>query len=95
MQIDTIHDRQGDQALLNETGKLPAAWGRAWGGHSVLSEDGASEHGDGRRARAPGLVAREGRQSLKKPARLAAGSCTQPVCAALWIWHVAPPSTSP
>ncbi|MBK5122016.1 autotransporter domain-containing protein [Burkholderia sp. R-69980] len=42
MQIDTFHDRQGDQALLNDSGKLPAAWGRAWGGHSVLSQDGAA-----------------------------------------------------
>ncbi|SOF01148.1 autotransporter-associated beta strand repeat-containing protein [Burkholderia sp. OK233] len=42
MQIDTFHDRQGDQALLNESGKLPAAWGRVWGGHSVLSQDGAA-----------------------------------------------------
>ncbi|RKE38732.1 autotransporter-associated beta strand protein [Paraburkholderia sp. BL23I1N1] len=42
MQIDTFHDRQGDQALLSESGKLPAAWGRVWGGHSVLSQDGAA-----------------------------------------------------
>ncbi|NMM03293.1 autotransporter outer membrane beta-barrel domain-containing protein [Paraburkholderia sp. RP-4-7] len=42
MQIDTFHDRQGDQALLNDSGKLPAAWGRVWGGHSVLSQDGAA-----------------------------------------------------
>lgn len=48
MQIDTFHDRQGDQALLNESGKLPAAWGRVWGGHSVLSQDGtASPQFDG------------------------------------------------
>ncbi|MFM0736218.1 autotransporter outer membrane beta-barrel domain-containing protein [Paraburkholderia xenovorans] len=48
MQIDTFHERQGDQALLNENGTLPAAWGRAWGGHSVLSEDGvASPQFDG------------------------------------------------
>ncbi|MFM0209329.1 autotransporter domain-containing protein [Paraburkholderia sediminicola] len=40
MQIDTFHDRQGDQALLNDSGTLPAAWGRAWGGHSVLSQNG-------------------------------------------------------
>ncbi|MFM0734713.1 autotransporter outer membrane beta-barrel domain-containing protein [Paraburkholderia sediminicola] len=42
MQIDTFHDRQGDQALLDDSGKLPAAWGRVWGGHSVLSQDGAA-----------------------------------------------------
>ncbi|MCX4173010.1 MULTISPECIES: autotransporter outer membrane beta-barrel domain-containing protein [Paraburkholderia] len=48
MQIDTFHDRQGDQALLSESGKLPAAWGRVWGGHSVLSQDGtASPQFDG------------------------------------------------
>ncbi|CAE6724763.1 autotransporter domain-containing protein [Paraburkholderia haematera] len=40
MQIDTFHDRQGDQALLSESGTLPAAWGRVWGGHSVLSHNG-------------------------------------------------------
>jgi outer membrane autotransporter protein len=42
MQIDTFHDRQGDQALLNDNGTLPAAWGRVWGGHNVLSQDGAA-----------------------------------------------------
>ncbi|MEZ0604008.1 autotransporter outer membrane beta-barrel domain-containing protein [Paraburkholderia sp. IW21] len=42
MQIDTFHDRQGDQALLNDSGKLPAAWGRVWGGHSVSGQDGAA-----------------------------------------------------
>ena len=42
LQIDTFHDRQGDQALLNESGTLPAAWGRVWGGHSVLSQQGAA-----------------------------------------------------
>ncbi|HZZ12702.1 MAG TPA: autotransporter domain-containing protein [Paraburkholderia sp.] len=42
MQIDTFHDRAGDQALLDENGTLPAAWGRAWGGHSVLGQDGAA-----------------------------------------------------
>ncbi|MCP2091576.1 UNVERIFIED_ORG: outer membrane autotransporter protein [Paraburkholderia sediminicola] len=48
MQIDTFHDRQGDQALLSESGKLPAAWGRVWGGHSVLSQNGtASPQFDG------------------------------------------------
>ncbi|WP_434110485.1 autotransporter outer membrane beta-barrel domain-containing protein [Paraburkholderia caffeinilytica] len=42
MQIDTFHDRQGDQAVLNDSGTLPAAWGRVWGGHSVLSQDSAA-----------------------------------------------------
>jgi outer membrane autotransporter protein len=41
-QIDNFHDRQGDQSLLNETGALPAAWGRVWGAHSVQSQDGAA-----------------------------------------------------
>lgn len=40
MQIDTFHNRQGDQALLSENGTLPDAWGRVWGGHSVLSQNG-------------------------------------------------------
>jgi outer membrane autotransporter protein len=39
-QIDTFHDRQGEQSLLDETGSLPAAWGRVWGGHTVQSQDG-------------------------------------------------------
>lgn len=41
MQIDTFHDRLGDQSLLTDNGTLPAAWGRVWGSHSVLSQDGA------------------------------------------------------
>jgi len=41
-QIDTFHDRQGDQSLLTGHGALPAAWARAWGNHSVLAEDGAA-----------------------------------------------------
>ncbi|CAB3774604.1 autotransporter outer membrane beta-barrel domain-containing protein [Paraburkholderia humisilvae] len=40
MQIDSFHLRQGEQSLLGETGPLPAAWGRVWGGHSTLSQDG-------------------------------------------------------
>ncbi|MFM0069195.1 autotransporter family protein [Paraburkholderia aspalathi] len=40
MQVDTFHDRLGEQSLLTEDGKLPAAWGRVWGGHSVLSQSG-------------------------------------------------------
>jgi outer membrane autotransporter protein len=42
LQIDTFHDRQGDQMLLTGQGALPAAWARAWGNHSVLAEDGAA-----------------------------------------------------
>nr|WP_258187466.1 autotransporter outer membrane beta-barrel domain-containing protein [Trinickia symbiotica] len=40
MQIDEFHQRQGDQLLLGEKGRLPASWGRVWGAHSVLSEGG-------------------------------------------------------
>ena len=42
LQIDTFHDRQGDQSLLDESGTVPAAWARAWGGHDVLSESGTA-----------------------------------------------------
>jgi outer membrane autotransporter protein len=45
LQIDTFHDRQGDQALLAGNGKLPAAWGRVWGGRGVLHEQGAADAG--------------------------------------------------
>ncbi|HEY4352300.1 MAG TPA: autotransporter outer membrane beta-barrel domain-containing protein, partial [Paraburkholderia sp.] len=41
LQIDTFHERQGDQSGLTGHGALPAAWARAWGNHSVLAEDGA------------------------------------------------------
>ncbi|WP_256701353.1 autotransporter outer membrane beta-barrel domain-containing protein [Caballeronia sordidicola] len=40
-QIGTFHDRQGEQSLLDESGTLPAAWGRVWGGHTTQSQDGA------------------------------------------------------
>lgn len=39
-QLGTFHDRQGAQALLTETGTLPAAWARAWGGHDTLTQRG-------------------------------------------------------
>jgi outer membrane autotransporter protein len=42
LQIDTFHERQGDQSLLSGHGALPAAWARAWGNHSVLAGDGAA-----------------------------------------------------
>lgn len=42
LQIDTFHDRHGDQSLLDGNGPLPAAWARAWGGHDVLSQSGAA-----------------------------------------------------
>ena len=40
MQVQDFHLRQGDQSLLTENGDLPAAWGRVWGDHSVLSQGG-------------------------------------------------------
>jgi outer membrane autotransporter protein len=40
MQLDSFHQRQGDQSLLTENGDMPAAWGRVWGGHGVLSQGG-------------------------------------------------------
>jgi len=40
LQIDTFHDRQGEQGLLTENGSLPAAWARAWGGNTKLSQKG-------------------------------------------------------
>lgn len=40
MQLDDFHARQGTQSLLSENGKLPAAWARAWGGHTALSQSG-------------------------------------------------------
>ncbi|WP_133647215.1 autotransporter outer membrane beta-barrel domain-containing protein [Paraburkholderia flava] len=42
LQIETFHDRHGDQSLLDGNGPLPAAWARAWGGHDVLSQSGAA-----------------------------------------------------
>jgi outer membrane autotransporter protein len=41
-EIDTFHDRQGDQSLPAGHGALPAAWARAWGNRSVFAEDGAA-----------------------------------------------------
>ena len=40
LQIDTFHDRQGEQGLLTENGSLPAAWARVWGGNTKLSQKG-------------------------------------------------------
>ncbi|HZZ09069.1 MAG TPA: autotransporter outer membrane beta-barrel domain-containing protein [Paraburkholderia sp.] len=42
-QIATFHDRQGEQSLLNETGALPAAWGRVWGEHVTQRNGGAAD----------------------------------------------------
>jgi outer membrane autotransporter protein len=41
-QIGNFHDRQGEQALLNESGPLAAAWSRVWGEHSSQSNGGAA-----------------------------------------------------
>jgi len=40
MQLENFHARQGEQAQLDESGELPAAWGRVWGGHSAMSQGG-------------------------------------------------------
>ncbi|MGF6721303.1 outer membrane autotransporter protein [Paraburkholderia sp. GAS41] len=40
-QIGTFHDRQGSQAMLTETGALPASWTRVWGEHATLANGGA------------------------------------------------------
>jgi outer membrane autotransporter protein len=42
-QIGTFHERQGEQSLLGETGALPAAWARVWGGHATLRNSGAAD----------------------------------------------------
>lgn len=39
-QLGTFHDRLGSQALLSETGPVPAAWGRVWGNHVVQGNEG-------------------------------------------------------
>ncbi|MFM0210574.1 autotransporter outer membrane beta-barrel domain-containing protein [Paraburkholderia sediminicola] len=41
-QIGTFHDRQGEQALLDESGPLAAAWSRVWGEHTSQSNGGAA-----------------------------------------------------
>lgn len=40
LQIDTFHDRQGEQGLLAENGSVPASWARVWGGNSKLKQKG-------------------------------------------------------
>ncbi|MGJ7530092.1 autotransporter outer membrane beta-barrel domain-containing protein [Variovorax sp. GB1P17] len=44
-QLDNFHQRQGDQSLLTADGKLPAAWGRVWGGRTTLRQDGTVNPG--------------------------------------------------
>ncbi|NIE65444.1 autotransporter outer membrane beta-barrel domain-containing protein [Burkholderia sp. Ax-1719] len=41
LQIDTFHDRMGEQSLLTENGKVPASWARSWGGYSNIARGGA------------------------------------------------------
>jgi outer membrane autotransporter protein len=41
-QIGTFHDRQGEQALLDESGPLPATWARVWGEHASQSSSGGA-----------------------------------------------------
>lgn len=41
-QLGTFHERQGEQALLTESGALPAAWGRVWGEHATIDNNGAA-----------------------------------------------------
>lgn len=40
LQIDTFHDRQGEQGLLAENGSVPASWARVWGGNSNIKQKG-------------------------------------------------------
>ncbi|WP_096475366.1 autotransporter outer membrane beta-barrel domain-containing protein [Burkholderia stabilis] len=40
LQIDTFHDRQGEQGLLSESGPMPASWARVWGGNSNIRQKG-------------------------------------------------------
>lgn len=40
LQIDTFHDRQGEQSLLTESGTVPASWARAWGVYSNIAQSG-------------------------------------------------------
>ena len=40
LQIDNFHNRQGEQGLLSENGKMSAAWGRTWGGSSKIAQKG-------------------------------------------------------
>ncbi|MCA8424444.1 autotransporter outer membrane beta-barrel domain-containing protein [Burkholderia seminalis] len=40
LQIDTFHDRQGEQGLLAENGSVPASWARMWGGKSDIKQKG-------------------------------------------------------
>ena len=39
-QIDTFHDRQGEQSLLTGDSKAPAFWARSWGSHADIHQRG-------------------------------------------------------
>ncbi|WPU23252.1 autotransporter outer membrane beta-barrel domain-containing protein [Cedecea neteri] len=39
-QIDTFHDRQGEQSLLRGDNKAPAFWARSWGSHADIHQSG-------------------------------------------------------
>ncbi|WP_336983161.1 MULTISPECIES: autotransporter outer membrane beta-barrel domain-containing protein [unclassified Cedecea] len=39
-QIDTFHDRQGEQSLLGSDNKAPAFWARSWGSHADIHQNG-------------------------------------------------------
>lgn len=39
-QVDTFHDRQGEQSLLDGDNKVPAFWGRSWGSHADIHQRG-------------------------------------------------------
>lgn len=39
-QIDTFHDRQGEQSLLGGNNKAPAFWARSWGSHADIRQSG-------------------------------------------------------
>jgi outer membrane autotransporter protein len=40
LQVDTFHDRQGEQGLLTESGSVPASWARSWGAYSNIVQGG-------------------------------------------------------
>ncbi|ANH73413.1 outer membrane autotransporter barrel domain protein [Ralstonia insidiosa] len=40
LQIDTFHERQGEQGLLTENGTVPASWARVWGGNTNIKQKG-------------------------------------------------------
>ena len=73
LQIDTFHDRQGEQGLLAENGSIPASWARVWGGHSDIKQKGdatrrtTARYGDAGRS---GSVRGHHRERPSQPLRL-------------------------